>query len=137
MDRAETLKTLIEQQKGIFPIGEVLSSCISVCVCVCRLTAKTYHEQIQITDGSIGHSYEKIFARFLDATVTYVSVQDPYIRAFHQVSDRSEGVRMFSMFIQICNFLRFCEMLLKSSASIKRIDLMTSTETVDRIDDVH
>ena len=50
------------------------------------LSAKTYHEQIQIQDGSIGNSYEKIFSRFLNDTVTQVTVQDPYIRAFHQVS---------------------------------------------------
>jgi hypothetical protein len=50
------------------------------------ILAKTYHEQIQIKDGSIGNSYEKIFNRFLDNTVTEITVQDPYIRAFHQVS---------------------------------------------------
>jgi hypothetical protein len=50
------------------------------------ILVKTYHEQIQINDGSIGNSYEKIFTRFFDETVTQVTIQDPYIRAFHQVS---------------------------------------------------
>jgi len=50
------------------------------------ILAKTYHEQIQIKDGSIGNSYEKIFNRFFDENLTQVTVQDPYIRAFHQVS---------------------------------------------------
>jgi hypothetical protein len=50
------------------------------------ILVKTYHEQIQIKDGSIGNSYEKIFSRFLNENVTQVTIQDPYIRAFHQVS---------------------------------------------------
>ena len=48
-------------------------------------SANTYHEQIQIQDGSTGNSYEKIFARFIDTTLTQITVQDPYIRAHHQV----------------------------------------------------
>ncbi|CAF0939868.1 unnamed protein product [Rotaria sordida] len=76
-------------------------------------TTKTYHEQIQIKDGSLGNSYEKIFNRFLDETVTQITIQDPYIRAFHQIS----------------NFLRFCEVIIKSPAKIKRIDLITGFET--------
>ncbi|CAF4530911.1 unnamed protein product, partial [Rotaria sp. Silwood2] len=77
------------------------------------ILAKTYHEQIQIKDGSLGNSYEKIFNPFLDETVTQITIQDPYIRAFHQIS----------------NFLRFCEVIIKSPANIKRIDLITSFET--------
>ncbi|CAF4058068.1 unnamed protein product [Rotaria sp. Silwood2] len=77
------------------------------------MRAKTYHEQIQIKDGSLGNSYEKIFNPFLDETVTQITIQDPYIRAFHQIS----------------NFLRFCEVIIKSPANIKRIDLITSFET--------
>jgi hypothetical protein len=50
------------------------------------ILAKTYHEQIQIKDGSIGNSYEKLFNRFFDDNLTQITVQDPYIRAFHQVS---------------------------------------------------
>ncbi|CAF0750564.1 unnamed protein product [Adineta steineri] len=74
---------------------------------------KTYHEQIQIKDGAIGNSYEKIFSRFLDENVTEIIVQDPYIRAYHQIT----------------NFLRFCEAGIKSPAKIKQITLITSTET--------
>lgn len=44
-----------------------------------------FHEQISIENNSIGHSYEKIFKRFLDYDVTYVIVEDPYIRMPHQV----------------------------------------------------
>lgn len=49
------------------------------------ILVKTYHEQIQIKDGSIGNSYEKLFKRFFDDTVTSITIEDPYIRAFHQV----------------------------------------------------
>ena len=48
---------------------------------------KTYHEQIQIKDGSTGNSYEKLFKRFFDDTVTSITIEDPYIRIFHQVID--------------------------------------------------
>jgi len=50
------------------------------------ISVKTLHEQIQIKDGSIGNSYEKLFKRFLDQNITQITVEDPYIRAFHQVS---------------------------------------------------
>ena len=43
-----------------------------------------YHEQIRIEEGSCGHSYEEIFGRFLDATVTEVYVDDAYIRNTYQ-----------------------------------------------------
>ncbi|CAM4866317.1 unnamed protein product [Rotaria socialis] len=93
--------------RSSIPVGALKGTASST------FTTKTYHEQIQIKDGSLGNSYEKIFNRFLDESVTQVTVQDPYIRAFHQ----------------ICNFLRFCEVVIKSAAKIKRIDLITSFET--------
>lgn len=43
-----------------------------------------YHEQIRIEEGSCGHSYEEMFGRFLDASVTEVHVDDSYIRSIHQ-----------------------------------------------------
>jgi len=43
-----------------------------------------YHEQIHIEEGSCGHSYEKIFGRLLDASVTEVHVEGSYIRSIHQ-----------------------------------------------------
>lgn len=45
-----------------------------------------YHEQITIENNSTGHSYDVIFNRFLDVDVISVKIEDPYIRAFHQVS---------------------------------------------------
>jgi hypothetical protein len=63
MGRAEKVKQLIEEQKA----------------------AGKYHEQIVIENNSTGHSYEKLFGRFLDEEVTSVEVEDPYVRSFHQV----------------------------------------------------
>lgn len=44
-----------------------------------------YHEQIHIEHNSTGHSFENIFGRFLDKSVSEVEVEDPYIRNVHQV----------------------------------------------------
>lgn len=64
MNRAETIKKLVLQQKE----------------------AGQFHEQVHIENNSTGHSYKTLFGRFLDEDVQYVSVEDPYIRSFHQVS---------------------------------------------------
>lgn len=36
-------------------------------------------------------------------------------------------------YLQVCNFLRFCEMLLTSHAKIQRIKLVTGTEEVSSV----
>lgn len=64
LDRAERLKEEVKQSK---------------------MTGK-YEESIKINEGEIGHGYERLFGRFLDESVTKVHVEDPYIRAFHQVN---------------------------------------------------
>ena len=51
-----------------------------------------YNEQIKIQVDSTGHSYEQIFGRFLDSSVTRVTVEDPYIRAHHQIVNSSASV---------------------------------------------
>ena len=66
MDRAEKLKAQIETEKRL---GK-------------------YHEQLHIEEDSTGHSYESVMGRFLDGAVTVVEVEDPYIRAVHQVRER-------------------------------------------------
>ncbi|KAI0216625.1 hypothetical protein LSAT2_031376 [Lamellibrachia satsuma] len=63
MDRAEKLKAHIEEEKG---------------------TGK-YHEQVHIENNATGHSYERLFGRFLDSSVTSVEVEDPYIMSIHQL----------------------------------------------------
>jgi len=50
-----------------------------------RKSAGIYRELTKIEDGSTGHSYASVFGRFLDGNVIYIDIEDPYIRAFHQV----------------------------------------------------
>ncbi|XP_063237029.1 MIT domain-containing protein 1-like isoform X2 [Bacillus rossius redtenbacheri] len=71
-----------------------------------------YHEQINIENDSTGHDYQKVFGRFLDEHVTQVHVEDPYIRNFHQCQ----------------NFLRLCELLVKSCINLKKVSLLTSLD---------
>ena len=64
--------------------------------------------------GDTGHSYESMIAPYL-AGAKVVEIEDPYIRANHQVQ----------------NFVRFCEAVVKEPG-IKRIELTTSyDETTD------
>ncbi|XP_056011498.1 MIT domain-containing protein 1-like isoform X2 [Ostrea edulis] len=75
-------------------------------------TAGKQHEQIQIENNATGYSYSRLFSRFLNQFVTNIEVEDPYIRSNHQ----------------IYNFLRFCEMVVKSTAPVKEIHLLTSSD---------
>jgi len=87
IERAEKLKTLVRVQKE----------------------AGTFHEKVNIKDGSIGYSYRRVFERYLEGNVKEVVVEDPYIRNVHQ----------------IYNFLRFCELLV-SKGTVREIKLLTS-----------
>ena len=53
------------------------------------ILAGKYIEQIQIDNNATGYSYEKVFGRFIDESLTEVEVQDPYIRSIHQVGVRA------------------------------------------------
>ena len=80
-----------------FPLFDTLNLQSSFMLLLCLLIlAKTYHEQIQIKDNSLGNSYEKLFSGFLDESVTQIIIQDPYIRAFHQVSISFRSLFYFS-----------------------------------------
>lgn len=74
--------------------------------------AEKYHEQIHIEHNSTGHSYERLLGRFLDEQLTEVVVEDPYVRTTHQMY----------------NFLRFCELIVKSKAPVKCIRLITGQD---------
>lgn len=63
IERAEKIKSLIDERKA----------------------AGKYREQMKIEAGSIGHGYATLFGRFLEASVTHIHIEDPYIRSFHQV----------------------------------------------------
>lgn len=91
MGRAEQLKKYVEEQKDL----------------------GVYHEQISIEDNSKGHSYQTLIGRFLDEDVTYVKVEDPYVRNHNQCQ----------------NFLRFCELLVKKCEKLKKICLLTGSDS--------
>jgi ATP-dependent Lon protease len=61
-----------------------------------------------IAYGDTGHSYDSIFSPYLQGAKA-VTVEDPYIRAPHQVS----------------NFVRFCESVVRA-ATIRSVTLITS-----------
>ncbi|XP_014664044.1 PREDICTED: MIT domain-containing protein 1-like [Priapulus caudatus] len=91
MDRAEVIKQRVEQLKA----------------------AGSYHEQIHIENNSTGHSYERLFARFLDDDVGVVEVEDPYVRTPNQ----------------IYNLLRFCELAVKRCPNLGKVSLITGQES--------
>ena len=51
-------------------------------VCIGALDRVQY---VQIKEGSTGHSYHSLLKEYLDGNVTEVTVEDPYIKAKHQV----------------------------------------------------
>ena len=72
-----------------------------------------YHEQIAIENNSTGNSYVTLFGRFLNEDVTYVKIEDPYIRAHHQCQ----------------NLVRFCELLVSKCKSLKQVKLITTRDS--------
>ncbi|CAK9804830.1 MIT domain-containing protein 1 [Anthophora plagiata] len=94
LDRAEKIKALIEKQK----------------------TTGTYRELIKVETGSIKYGYDSVFGRFLDTTVTYIYIEDPYIRAFHQCQ----------------NLVRFCELAVRKCHSLSKISLITTPDPEDK-----
>ncbi|XP_017793718.1 PREDICTED: MIT domain-containing protein 1-like [Habropoda laboriosa] len=94
LDRAEKIKILIEKQKA----------------------TGTYRELIKVQSGSIGYGYTSVFGRFLDTRVTYIHIEDPYIRAFHQCQ----------------NLVRFCELAVKKCHTLSKISLITTSDPEDK-----
>ena len=68
--------------------------------------------------GDTGHTYESIMGPYLD-TAKVVAVEDPYIRATHQIN----------------NFARFCEIVVKRP-TIRNITLMTSYDENTNLDEL-
>lgn len=73
----------------------------------------TYRELTKIENGSTGHGYASVFGRFLDGTVTYIDIEDPYIRAFHQCQ----------------NLVRLCELAVQKCSALTRISLLTTYDS--------
>lgn len=74
-----------------------------------QMKLSTYHEEIAISENESGHSYESVFGRFLKPEIKVVKIEDPYIRILHQFN----------------NFLRLCELLVKSCPNLNRIKFVT------------
>ncbi|KAH6936819.1 hypothetical protein HPB50_023220 [Hyalomma asiaticum] len=91
MDRAEKIKEQVRKEKA----------------------AGTYHEQIRIESGSVGHSYDQTFGHLLDDMVTFVEVDDAYVRS-------------------VQNFVRLCELLKKKCSHLKTIKLTTGLDQRDQ-----
>jgi len=96
LDRCEALDVLIRKEKE----------------------SGKYHEQLKIQANSTGHSYQTIFGRFLDDSVSDVRIEDPYIRSHHQ----------------IVNFLRCCELLVRMCTNLKQIRLLTTQDDHNKAD---
>lgn len=87
MTRAERIKDVVQKQKD----------------------TGVYHEQIQIPNDGVGYSYEKVFSKYLEKSITRVDIEDPYIRTNHQTY----------------NFLSFCELLVRFCPNLKHVNLVT------------
>lgn len=64
---------------------------------------------LHIKDGEVGHSYCSVLKQCLDGNVTWVELQDPYLRAKHQVH----------------NLVRLCELLVKHCVKLKEVRVTT------------
>lgn len=93
LDRAEKIKILVDNQKA----------------------SGTYRELIKIEKDSTGHGYDTVFGRFLDTKVTYITIEDPYIRTFHQCQ----------------NLVRFCELAVRKCHALSKISLVTTIDSDD------
>ena len=60
-----------------------------------------------------GHGLQELFGRFLEPSVTMVRVEDPYIRAHHQVESRSKSITLHICPFKVVNFLRLCELCVR------------------------
>lgn len=68
-----------------------------------------YQEHYKIEADTTGHGLDHLFGRFLGPEVTSVRVEDPYIRAHHQV----------------VNFLKLCELLVRDCPRLASLHLLT------------
>ncbi|CAL7944995.1 unnamed protein product [Xylocopa violacea] len=98
LDRAENIKALIENGKA----------------------AGTYRELIKIEKDSVGYGYDTVLGRFLDATITYINIDDPYIRTFHQCQ----------------NLVRLCELAVRKCSELSKILLVTTLDPNDKYNQI-
>uniref|UniRef100_A0A1X7VPJ3 MIT domain-containing protein n=1 Tax=Amphimedon queenslandica TaxID=400682 RepID=A0A1X7VPJ3_AMPQE len=81
-----------------------------------KVQSKQQVKYLHIPEGATGYSYYTIFKSCLEkGGITWVEVEDPYIRYNHQVH----------------NFVRFCEMLVKHCLPmLKSVSLLTGVGEV-------
>lgn len=74
------------------------------------------NHQLQILEDSTHHTYDSIFNKYLDADVTIIKIEDPYIRQFHQC----QNLMMFSaLAVKYCPKLTQINLITGASPKIK------------------
>lgn len=106
MEKAEKIKNLVEAQKKLVPQTEQVKQ---------NKLPEIQRTLIKIEDGAVGFGYNSIFGKFLDARITYIHVEDPYIRTFHQCQ----------------NLVRLCELVVQKCSSLSNISLLTTSDSED------
>ena len=100
-----------------------------------------FHEQIHISENSIGNSYEKLFGQFFDCDVTsihmgrYMPLEITYILCldvliselifFSKIPYHHPEDPYIRAHHQITNFLRFVELAVKKCTNLRTINLVT------------
>jgi ATP-dependent Lon protease len=79
-----------------------------------KITNEPIEKHLKIHYGDVGYSYENVFINYL-VGATEVSIQDPYLRQKHQIS----------------NFLKLAELLVKIG-DCSKIHLITSSDDIDQ-----
>lgn len=109
---APIAETVVDEQKPGQPVGAEVQ--------VEDVAEQELDEQhFTIKYGDTGHTYDSIIGPYLEGAKT-VNIEDPYIRATHQVN----------------NFVRFCETLIKQP-TIRNINLTTSYDEKTDLVDLH
>ena len=73
---------------------------------------RKFHQEVEIRENDTHWSYERLFGRLLGDQVHRVLLEDPYIRAPHQIH----------------NFQMFCELLVYRCQNLRHILLVTGKD---------
>ena len=66
-----------------------------------------YPVQIKIRHNSTGYSYETIFGKFLDNTVTSINIEEPWTQEKHQLENLERFCEVFTPCIMLFNSFPF------------------------------
>ena len=94
LKRAEEVKKLSKDSEGWLVIVGRLAFILSFTLILygfvgCSSSVTVPSEKVQfihIKEGCMGYSYANVFSKCLDGNLEWIEVEDPYIRARHQVS---------------------------------------------------